>query len=48
MNIGVIGGSGFIGSHVCRALLKRFDEVVGFDDFNQRAKRKHLNRRQLD
>ena len=34
MRILVTGAAGFIGSHVCRALLKRFDEVVGFDDFN--------------
>ena len=30
----VTGGAGFIGSHVCEALLRREDTVVAFDSFN--------------
>jgi UDP-glucuronate 4-epimerase len=30
----VTGACGFIGSHVCEALLKRGDDVVGVDNFN--------------
>jgi UDP-glucuronate 4-epimerase len=30
----VTGAAGFIGSHVCEALLARGDEVVGFDNFD--------------
>jgi nucleoside-diphosphate-sugar epimerase len=33
----VTGGSGFIGSHVCRMLLERGDRVVNFDMFPRRA-----------
>jgi len=33
-NILVTGGAGFIGSHVCDALLSRRDAVVCIDDFN--------------
>lgn len=34
MRILVTGSAGFVGSNVARALLARFHEVVGFDDFN--------------
>ena len=34
MNILVTGGAGFIGSHVCEALIKRGDSVICVDDFN--------------
>jgi UDP-glucuronate 4-epimerase len=34
MRVLVTGAPGFIGSHVCEALLDRGDEVVGFDNFD--------------
>jgi len=34
MNILVTGAAGFIGSHLCRALLSRGDRVVGLDNFD--------------
>ncbi|MFZ4693677.1 MAG: NAD-dependent epimerase/dehydratase family protein [Verrucomicrobiia bacterium] len=34
MRIFVTGGAGFIGSHVSAALLKRGDQVIAMDDFN--------------
>ena len=34
MHIVVTGACGFIGSHVCEALLRRGDTVVGVDNFN--------------
>ena len=34
MKILVTGGAGFIGSHVCESLLKRRDEVICVDNFN--------------
>jgi UDP-glucuronate 4-epimerase len=34
MRVLVTGACGFIGSHVCEALLARGDEVVGVDNFN--------------
>lgn len=34
MNILVTGAAGFIGFHVCRALLARGDQVFGLDNFN--------------
>ncbi len=36
MKILVTGGAGFIGAHVAQALVARGDEVVIFDDFNDR------------
>ena len=30
----VAGGAGFLGTHVCRALLDRSDEVVAVDNFS--------------
>lgn len=35
MHILVTGACGFIGSHVCEALLRRGDTVVGVDNFNR-------------
>ncbi|MFQ5474850.1 MAG: GDP-mannose 4,6-dehydratase [Candidatus Nanoarchaeia archaeon] len=47
-NILVTGGAGFIGSHVCEALLDRGDSVVCIDDFNDyyspELKHKNLER----
>lgn len=34
MKILVTGAAGFIGYHTCRALLKRGDDIVGLDNFN--------------
>lgn len=34
INILVTGAAGFIGSHTCRSLLKRGDNVIGFDNLN--------------
>jgi nucleoside-diphosphate-sugar epimerase len=34
MRIAVSGGAGFLGSHLCEALLNRGDEVVCLDDFS--------------
>ena len=34
MNILVTGGAGFIGSHVCDAILARGDTVICLDNFN--------------
>ncbi len=34
MRILVTGGAGFIGSHVCEALLARGEELVVLDNFN--------------
>jgi UDP-glucuronate 4-epimerase len=34
MRVLVTGAAGFIGAHVCRALLRRGDAVVGMDSFN--------------
>jgi UDP-glucuronate 4-epimerase len=41
----VTGAAGFIGSHVCEALLERGDVVVGLDNFNDYydPKRKQIN-----
>ena len=35
MKILVTGSAGFIGFHLCKALLARGDEVVGLDNFNE-------------
>ncbi|HET9516550.1 MAG TPA: UDP-glucuronic acid decarboxylase family protein, partial [Actinoplanes sp.] len=37
MKIAVSGGAGFLGSHLCEALLDRGDEVVCLDDFSTSA-----------
>ncbi|MFG2638398.1 UDP-glucuronic acid decarboxylase family protein [Streptomyces sp. NPDC048362] len=34
MRVAVTGGGGFLGSHLCEALLRRGDEVVCLDDFS--------------
>ncbi|MER6378808.1 UDP-glucuronic acid decarboxylase family protein [Streptomyces sp. NPDC001250] len=34
MRVAVTGGAGFLGSHLCEALLRRGDEVVCLDDFS--------------
>ena len=34
MPVFVTGAAGFIGRHVCRALLQRGEEVVGVDNLN--------------
>ena len=34
MKLLVTGAAGFIGSHVCKRLLQRCDEGVGFDNVN--------------
>ena len=34
MNIGVIGGSGFIGSHLVEHFISRRFKVVAFDRYN--------------
>src|SRR5262245_30566768 len=43
----VTGGAGFIGSHVCEALLSRGDRVIALDNFDefydQRIKRRNLS-----
>ena len=33
MRVLVTGGAGFLGSHLCRTLLARGDEVVAVDDY---------------
>ena len=37
MRIAVSGGAGFLGSHICEALLERGDEVVCLDDWSTSA-----------
>ncbi|MFI1368769.1 UDP-glucuronic acid decarboxylase family protein [Streptomyces griseochromogenes] len=37
MRVAVTGGGGFLGSHLCEALLRRGDEVVCLDDFSTGA-----------
>jgi UDP-glucuronate 4-epimerase len=48
MNVLVTGAAGFIGSHVCHALLDRGDQVVGVDNVNDyydvRLKRARIER----
>ncbi|CAM5268923.1 SDR family oxidoreductase [Streptomyces hirsutus] len=34
MRVAVTGGGGFLGSHLCEALLRRGDSVVCLDDFS--------------
>lgn len=34
----VLGGAGFLGSHLCDALVKRGDEVVAVDNFSTGSK----------
>lgn len=45
MKVVVTGAVGFIGSHLCDALLARGDEVIALDNFNEyyNANRKHTN-----
>jgi len=35
MKVLITGGAGFIGSYVSRALIRRGDDVVSFDNFNE-------------
>ena len=42
MRILVSGGSGFLGSHLCEALIKRGDSVVAIDDFSS-GRRENLS-----
>lgn len=37
--IAVLGAAGFLGSHLCEALLHRGDKVIGFDDFSSGSMR---------
>lgn len=49
MKVLVTGGAGFIGSHLCEALLARGDEVIAIDNFNDfyQPARKQANAAQL-
>ena len=40
MNLLVTGAAGFIGSYLCRALIMRGDDVVGYDNFHEYYPRK--------
>ncbi|GAB4375244.1 MAG: GDP-mannose 4,6-dehydratase [Calditrichia bacterium] len=46
MNIAITGAAGFIGSHLCEALLKRGDTVIGMDNFDpfysEKIKRRNI------